>query len=165
MPRAPRPVPLTAALREHLLPLATGASWIIVGALSLIVARSEGMPPPEQATRGSGIAWLIGIGLLLAGAVLASWALVRGLWWSRLQRYGRAVDAVVVRARPVDWFRIAGRGPIALDLSYVDPAGTARACRLLASGTLRGNTIAEGDRVVLVHSLDHPERAAIYWDR
>ena len=110
VPRAPRPVPARAVLLEFVLPLATGLSWMAVGAVALAVARLEGLPPPERATFGSGLAWLVGLCLVAAGGIVFSWGLVRSTWWSRLQRHGRAADAVVTRVAAVPWLRVAGAG-------------------------------------------------------
>ena len=93
VPRAPRPVPPSVVLSEHILPLATGTSWLLIGTIALVVGRLEGLPPPEQSDLGAGLG--------VAGRPepprrrrhILSWALVRSTWWSRLQRHGRAADA------------------------------------------------------------------------
>ncbi len=165
VPRAPRRVPASAVVREHLFPFATGASWIVVGAVALLVARFEGLPPPEKSNLGAGVAWLIGVGLVAAGAAVFSWALVRGTWWSRLQRHGRAVDATVTGVRQVSWVRIGGRVPLDVELSFEDGHGRACACRVRTRPSWREADIEVGESVVVVHAPDRPQEAVLYWKR
>jgi hypothetical protein len=163
VPRAPRRVPASAVVREHLFPFATGASWMLVGAVALLVGRLEGLPPPERSNLGAGVAWLVGVSLVAAGALVFSWALVRSSWWSRLQRHGRAADATVTRVRPVSWVRIAGRPPLDVELSFEDSRGLARDCRVRTRPSWREADVEVGQLVVIVHAPDRPEEAALYW--
>jgi hypothetical protein len=165
VPRAPRPVPATAIVREFLLPLATGSAWMAVGAVALAVARIEGLPPPERATFGSGLAWLVGMSLVAAGAIIFSWALVRSTWWSRLQRHGRAADATVTRVVAVAWLRVAGRPPLDVDLAFEDGRGTHRGCHVRLRPSWRQSDVEVGDTLVVIHAPDRPEQAALYWKR
>jgi hypothetical protein len=163
VPRAPRPVPVRAVVREFLLPLATGLAWMAVGAIALAVARFEGLPPPERATFGVGLAWMVGLCLVAAGGIVFSWALVRSTWWSRLQRHGRAADAVVTRVAAVPWLRIAGRAPLDLELAFADAGGAPRELRVRLRPTWRRGAVAAGDALVVIHSPGRPEQAALYW--
>ena len=163
MPRAPRPVPARAVLVAFALPLATGLSWMAVGAAALAVARLEGLPPPERATFGVGLAWLVGLCLVAAGGIVFSWGLVRSTWWSRLQRHGRAADAVVTRVAAVPWLRVAGRAPLDLELAFEDAGGARRELRVRLHPTWRRGDVEPGDTLVVIHAPARPEQAALYW--
>ncbi len=165
VPRAPRPVPPSAIVREHLFPLATGASWMIIGAVALAVGRLEGLPPPDRSNLGAGVAWLIGMSLVVAGAVVFSWGLVRSTWWSWLQRHGRAADATVTSVTRVSWLRIGGRSPLDLALSFEDARGQSRACRVRWRPGWREADTKIGESVVIIHSARRPEEAVLYWKR
>lgn len=158
-------MPLSATVREHAPALATGLSWMAIGGLSLVVGRLEGLPPPERANLGAGVAWLVGLSLVAAGALLFSWALLRISWWSRLQRHGRAAEAVVARAEPVSWFHMGGSAPVDLELHYEDAAGRPRVCRVRLRQPRRRPSVRCGDILVVVHSAARPEQAVLYWKR
>jgi hypothetical protein len=158
-------VPPAAIVREHLVPLATGVSWMAVGGVALAVARNEGLPLPEHANLGAAVAWLLGVSLVTAGTIVFSWALVRSSWWSRLQRHGRAADATVTRVRPIAWLRIAGHPPLDLVLAFEDGRGRRCECRVRLRPAWRGEYVAAGDALVVIHSPDRPEQAALYWKR
>lgn len=165
VPRAPRPVPASAVLREYLVPLATGFSWMAIGVVALVVTLGEGLPPPERANLGAGVAWLVGLSLVSAGAVVFSWALVRSTWWSRLQRNGLAADATVAQVTPVSWLRIGGRSPLDVELEFADGEGRRHRCRLRMRRTWRDVEVAAGDPMVVIHPPHRPEQAVLYWKR
>jgi hypothetical protein len=165
VPRAPRPVPWPVVVREHLFPFATGWSWMLIGAIALTVGRMEGLPPPERSTFGAGVAWLVGMSLVVGGLVVLSWGLVRSSWWSRLQRHGRAADATVTRVRPLPWVRIGGRRPLDVELSFEDAQGQLRDCRVRTRASWREEDVRVGESLVVIHSPGRPEEAVLYWKR